>query len=120
MNTPEWHSTLTECVATLRVLITQRFSRCVMTKINVMLYDNHIIGRLDLHFVVFSGSAVCLDTNNDPVEILKIQLQEFTELVVDGNDGGIINNISLVLVIVRKILSELFRCEQILAIANEI
>ncbi|XP_041852681.1 Fanconi anemia group A protein-like isoform X2 [Melanotaenia boesemani] len=34
-----------------------------------------------------SKSEVCLDTNDDPLEVLKIQLQEFTELVVDGNDG---------------------------------
>ncbi|XP_078114148.1 Fanconi anemia group A protein [Sander vitreus] len=33
------------------------------------------------------GSALCLDTNDDPLEVLKIQLQEFTELVVEGNDG---------------------------------
>ncbi|XP_037623080.1 Fanconi anemia group A protein-like [Sebastes umbrosus] len=33
------------------------------------------------------GNAVCLDTNDDPLEVLKIQLQEFTELVVEGNDG---------------------------------
>ncbi|KAM4573595.1 Fanconi anemia group A protein [Odontesthes bonariensis] len=32
-------------------------------------------------------SAVCLDSNDDPLEVLKIQLQEFTELVVGGNDG---------------------------------
>ncbi|XP_070686694.1 Fanconi anemia group A protein homolog [Pempheris klunzingeri] len=32
-------------------------------------------------------TALCLDTNDDPLEILKIQLQEFTELVVEGNDG---------------------------------
>ncbi|KAM8750465.1 Fanconi anemia group A protein isoform 3-T3 [Acanthopagrus schlegelii] len=32
-------------------------------------------------------SAVCLDTNDDPLEILKIQLQEFKQLLVEGNDG---------------------------------
>ncbi|XP_070828741.1 Fanconi anemia group A protein-like isoform X3 [Chaetodon trifascialis] len=32
-------------------------------------------------------SAVCLDTNDDPLEVLKIQLREFTELLVEGNDG---------------------------------
>ncbi|XP_059191150.1 Fanconi anemia group A protein isoform X2 [Centropristis striata] len=32
-------------------------------------------------------SAVCLDTNDDPLEVLKVQLQDFTELVVEGNDG---------------------------------
>lgn len=31
---------------------------------------------------------MCFDANEDPVEVLKVQLQEFTELVVDGNDGG--------------------------------
>ena len=31
---------------------------------------------------------MCLDSNDDPLEVLKIQLQEFTELVVGGNDGG--------------------------------
>ncbi|XP_067356273.1 Fanconi anemia group A protein isoform X4 [Channa argus] len=34
-------------------------------------------------------SAACLDTNDDPLEILKVQLQEFTAMVVDGNDGEI-------------------------------
>ncbi|KAL7401651.1 hypothetical protein ABVT39_002672 [Epinephelus coioides] len=33
------------------------------------------------------GSAVCVDTNDDPLEVLKVQLQEFTELVNKGNDG---------------------------------
>ncbi|XP_075931811.1 Fanconi anemia group A protein isoform X2 [Anarhichas minor] len=33
------------------------------------------------------GCAVCLDTNDEPLEVLKIQLQEFTELLVEGNDG---------------------------------
>ncbi|KAK2841725.1 hypothetical protein Q5P01_011925 [Channa striata] len=32
-------------------------------------------------------SSTCLDTNDDPVEVLKVQLQEFTAMVVDGNDG---------------------------------
>ncbi|CAJ1057023.1 Fanconi anemia group A protein-like isoform X2 [Xyrichtys novacula] len=32
-------------------------------------------------------SVVCLDSSDDPVEILKIQLQELTELVAEGNDG---------------------------------
>lgn len=31
---------------------------------------------------------MCLDTNDDPLEVLKIQLQEFTELLVEGNDEG--------------------------------
>lgn len=43
---------------------------------------------MHLHCVLFSGSALCLDINDDPLEVLKIQLQEFTELVVEGNDGG--------------------------------
>ncbi|XP_010781875.1 Fanconi anemia group A protein, partial [Notothenia coriiceps] len=33
------------------------------------------------------GSAVCVDTNDDPLQVLKVQLQEFTQLVVEGNDG---------------------------------
>lgn len=37
---------------------------------------------------MFSGSTECLNTNDDPLEVLKIQLQEFTELLVDGNEGG--------------------------------
>ncbi|XP_038562985.1 Fanconi anemia group A protein isoform X1 [Micropterus salmoides] len=32
-------------------------------------------------------SMVCSDTHDDPLEVLKIQLQEFTELLVGGNDG---------------------------------
>lgn len=32
-------------------------------------------------------SAVCLDTNDDPLEVLKIQMQEFKQLLVGGNDG---------------------------------
>ncbi|XP_074533499.1 Fanconi anemia group A protein [Halichoeres trimaculatus] len=32
-------------------------------------------------------SEVCLDSNDDPLEVLKIQLQELTELVVEGSDG---------------------------------
>ncbi|XP_051239093.1 Fanconi anemia group A protein isoform X2 [Dicentrarchus labrax] len=33
------------------------------------------------------SGAVCLDTNDDPLDVLKIQLQEFTELLVEGNEG---------------------------------
>lgn len=33
-------------------------------------------------------NATCSDGNDDPLEVLKVQLQEFAELVVDGNDGG--------------------------------
>ncbi len=43
---------------------------------------------MHLHCDVFSGSTVCLDTTDDPLEVLKIQLQGFTELLVEGNDGG--------------------------------
>ncbi|XP_040894604.1 Fanconi anemia group A protein isoform X2 [Toxotes jaculatrix] len=32
-------------------------------------------------------SAVCLDSSDDPLEVLKVQLQELTQLVADGNDG---------------------------------
>ncbi|XP_039892230.1 Fanconi anemia group A protein isoform X2 [Simochromis diagramma] len=32
-------------------------------------------------------NATCSDGNDDPLEVLKIQLEEFAELVVDGNDG---------------------------------
>uniref|UniRef100_UPI0037E8740A Fanconi anemia group A protein-like n=1 Tax=Semicossyphus pulcher TaxID=241346 RepID=UPI0037E8740A len=35
------------------------------------------------------NSAVCLDSHDDPLEVLKIQLQEFTQLVVKGDDGEI-------------------------------
>lgn len=31
---------------------------------------------------------MCLDTSNDPVEVLRVQLQEFRGLVVGGADGG--------------------------------
>ncbi|XP_069019003.1 Fanconi anemia group A protein homolog [Embiotoca jacksoni] len=34
-----------------------------------------------------SKSAACSETNDDPLEVLKVQLQEFRELVIDGNDG---------------------------------
>ncbi|KAM9375887.1 LOW QUALITY PROTEIN: Fanconi anemia group A protein [Pholidichthys leucotaenia] len=30
-------------------------------------------------------NAVCLDSHDDPLEVLKVQLQEFTEMVVDGS-----------------------------------
>ncbi|KAG8012883.1 Fanconi anemia group A protein, partial [Nibea albiflora] len=33
------------------------------------------------------GSAVCLDSHDDPLEVLKTQLQEFTELLAEGSDG---------------------------------
>ncbi|XP_070763444.1 Fanconi anemia group A protein-like [Enoplosus armatus] len=32
-------------------------------------------------------STACSDANDDPLEVLKIQLQEFTQLLVEGNDG---------------------------------
>lgn len=46
-----------------------------------------------LHFpsAVFSGSALCVDTNEDPLQVLKVQLQEFTQLVVEWNDGGTVH-----------------------------
>ncbi|KAF3854348.1 hypothetical protein F7725_022403 [Dissostichus mawsoni] len=40
------------------------------------------------------GSAVCVDTNDDPLEVLKVQLQEFTQLVVEGNDGEVCAQLS--------------------------
>ncbi|KAK5868019.1 hypothetical protein PBY51_012466 [Eleginops maclovinus] len=33
------------------------------------------------------GSVVCVDTNEDPLDVLKVHLQEFSQLVVEGNDG---------------------------------
>ncbi|XP_028287387.1 Fanconi anemia group A protein [Parambassis ranga] len=33
------------------------------------------------------GSAACSDTSDDPADVLKIQLQEFTKLLADGDDG---------------------------------
>ncbi|XP_023253185.1 Fanconi anemia group A protein [Seriola lalandi dorsalis] len=39
-------------------------------------------------------SAVCLDTSDDPLEVLKVQLQEFTELVVDRDDGEMLAQLS--------------------------
>lgn len=38
--------------------------------------------------VVSSGSPECLNTSDDPLEVLKTQLQGFTELFLDGNEGG--------------------------------
>lgn len=37
---------------------------------------------------MFSGSRERLKTNDDPLEVLKSQLQEFTALLTDGNEGG--------------------------------
>lgn len=42
----------------------------------------------DFLHVVFSGSKGCLNMSDDPMEVLKVQLQEFTERLVDGNEGG--------------------------------
>lgn len=42
----------------------------------------------DFLHVVFSGSKGCLNMSADPMEVLKVQLQEFTERLVDGNEGG--------------------------------
>ncbi|XP_069384578.1 Fanconi anemia group A protein isoform X2 [Paralichthys olivaceus] len=41
-------------------------------------------------------SAVCLDAADDPLEVLKVQLQEFRRLVVDGNDGDMMAQLSRV------------------------
>lgn len=38
--------------------------------------------------VMFSESAACLNTGDDVLDVLKVQLQEFTELLVGGSDGG--------------------------------
>ncbi|GLD67118.1 Fanconi anemia group A protein [Lates japonicus] len=38
--------------------------------------------------------SVCLDTGDDPLEVLKVQLQEFTQLAVDGNDGDMLAQLS--------------------------
>lgn len=38
--------------------------------------------------VVFSGSTERLKTNDDPLEVLKNQLQEFTTLLTEGSEGG--------------------------------
>ncbi|XP_050929308.1 LOW QUALITY PROTEIN: Fanconi anemia group A protein [Lates calcarifer] len=40
-------------------------------------------------------SSVCLDTGDDPLEVLKVQLQDFTQLAVDGNDGDNVINMIL-------------------------
>ncbi|XP_034445145.1 Fanconi anemia group A protein isoform X2 [Hippoglossus hippoglossus] len=39
-------------------------------------------------------SVVCLDAADDPLEVLKVQLQEFRGLVVDGNDGDMMAQLS--------------------------
>ncbi|KAI3377155.1 hypothetical protein L3Q82_008384, partial [Scortum barcoo] len=39
-------------------------------------------------------SSVCLDTTDDPLEVLKIQLQEFTKLLVAGNDEEMLAQLS--------------------------
>ncbi|CAG5958374.1 unnamed protein product [Menidia menidia] len=40
--------------------------------------------------------AVCLDSNDDPLEVLKVQLQEFAELLVGGDDGEMFAQLSRV------------------------
>lgn len=40
-------------------------------------------------FAVFSGTKECLNTSDDPVDMLKAQLQDFTERLADGNEGGV-------------------------------
>ncbi|KAG7231068.1 hypothetical protein INR49_025098, partial [Caranx melampygus] len=39
-------------------------------------------------------NAVSLNTSDDPLEVLKVQLQAFTELVVDGDDGEMLAQLS--------------------------
>ncbi|XP_060933342.1 Fanconi anemia group A protein [Limanda limanda] len=39
-------------------------------------------------------SVVCLDAADDPLEVLKVQLQEFRGLVVDGDDGDMMAQLS--------------------------
>ncbi|XP_071767373.2 Fanconi anemia group A protein [Centroberyx gerrardi] len=34
-------------------------------------------------------NALCVENHDDPLEVLKVQLQEFRELVVEGNDGEV-------------------------------
>lgn len=38
--------------------------------------------------VVLLGFAECLNTNNDPLEVLEIQLQQFRELITEGDEAG--------------------------------
>lgn len=37
---------------------------------------------------VFPGTKECLNATDDPVDTLKAQLQDFTERLVDGSEGG--------------------------------
>lgn len=39
-------------------------------------------------FVVLSGGAECSNTNDDPLEVLELQLQQFGELISEGDEGG--------------------------------
>lgn len=39
-------------------------------------------------FVVLLGSAECLNTNDGPLEVLELQLQQFRELISEGDEGG--------------------------------
>lgn len=41
-----------------------------------------------MSFVVLLGSAECLDTNDGPLEVLELQLQQFGELISEGDEGG--------------------------------
>lgn len=43
---------------------------------------------VDFLHVMSSGGKGCLNMSDDPMELLKVQLQEFTERLVDGNEGG--------------------------------
>ncbi|XP_041795312.1 Fanconi anemia group A protein-like [Chelmon rostratus] len=51
-------------------------------------------------------STVCLDTNDDPLEVLKIQLQEFTGLLVGQNNGDMSAQLSRI----SHTLSVIFPC----------
>lgn len=37
---------------------------------------------------MFTGNEMCVNTGDDPQEVLHVQLQEFRELVVDANEGS--------------------------------
>lgn len=38
--------------------------------------------------VVLLGSAECLDSIDDPLEVLKLQLEQFRGLLSEGDEGG--------------------------------
>lgn len=41
-----------------------------------------------LSSVVLLGSAECLNTNKDPLEVLELQLEQFRGLLSKGDEGG--------------------------------